>query len=47
MEKKNKYITIATTETIYNQLKEKADKDRRPLAQFVALLVVDSMEWKK
>ena len=47
MEKKTKYITISTSEEIYNKLKEQAEKDRRPLAQFVGLLVVDSLEGKR
>ena len=29
------------------KIKEKADKDRRPLAQFVALVMVDYLEGKK
>lgn len=47
MEKKTRYITFSISESDYNKLKEKADKDRRPLAQFVALLVVDSLEGKR
>lgn len=47
MEKKTKYITFSISENDYIKIKEKADKDRRPLAQFVALLVVDSLGGKK
>lgn len=47
MEKKTRYITFSICESDYNKLKEKAEKDRRPLAQFVALLVADSLEGKK
>ena len=46
MEKKTKAITITLTETVYNKLKQQAEKERRPLAQLVALLVVDSLEAK-
>ena len=47
MEKRKNNITIALTDAIYAKLKEQAEKERRPLAQYVALLVVDSMEGTK
>lgn len=47
MEKKTRYITFSICESDYMKIKEKADKDRRPLAQFIALLVVDYLEGKK
>lgn len=47
MSKRNQYITLAFSENDCKKLKEKADKERRPLAQFVWLVVVDYLEGKK
>ena len=47
MEKKTRYITFSISESDYNKLKEKAEKDRRPLAQFVALVVADWLQAEK
>lgn len=46
-EKKTKTICFTLTESEYNELKERATADRRPLAQFVGLLVVDCLEAEK
>lgn len=47
MEKRSQNITLAFSDNDYKKLKAKADKERRPLAQYVWLIVVDSMEGKK
>ena len=46
-EMRNKNITIAMTQTQYDELKKRAENDRRPLAQFVGLVVVDYLEGKQ
>jgi len=47
MEKRKNNITIAVSDCEYKKLKAKADKERRPLAQFVWLVISDYLEGKK
>lgn len=39
--KKTKYVTFSLCEEDYNKLKQQAEKDRRTLANYITLLVLD------